>query len=84
LKLRGKLTKKGREVIDGVKCQWWDADFGYQWPQVPNYSVCIAPDTHLPRQINFTGNTIRFSDWNSTEVQPPDLTESQVPSDGGS
>jgi hypothetical protein len=82
LKLRGKLTKKDRREIDGVKCQWWDADFGYQWPPVPNYSVCIAPDTHLPRQINFTGNTIRFSGWNSTEVQPPDLTESQAPSDG--
>jgi hypothetical protein len=84
LKLRGKLTKKARAKIEGVKCQWWDADFGYQWPQVPNYSVCIAPDTHLPRQINFTnpGNTIRFSGWNSTEVQRPDLMESQVPSDG--
>jgi hypothetical protein len=84
LKLRGKLTKKDRGVIDGVKCQWWDADFGNQWPQVPNYSVCIAPDTHLPRQINFTnpGNTIRFSGWNSTVVQPPDLSELQVPSDG--
>jgi hypothetical protein len=84
LKLRGKLTKKDQGEIDGVKCQWWDADFGYQWPQVPNYTVCIAPDTHLPRQVNFTipGNTIRFSGWNSTVVQPPDLTESQIPSDG--
>ena len=84
LKLRGKITKKDRGVIDGVKCQWWDADFGNQWPQVPNYSVCIAPDTHLPRQINFTnpGNRITFSGWNSTVVQPPDLKESQVPQDG--
>jgi hypothetical protein len=78
LKLRGKLTKKDRREIDGVKCQWWDVDFGNQWPQVPNYSVCIAPDTYLPRQISFVnpGNTIRFSGWNSTVVQPPDLGES--------
>jgi hypothetical protein len=80
LKLRGKLTKKDRREIDGVKCQWWDADFGNQWPQVPNYSVCIALDTHLPRQVNFTnpGNTIRFSGWDSTVVQPPDLGESRT------
>jgi hypothetical protein len=85
LKLRGKLTKENLEVIDGVKCQRWDADFGYQWPQVANYSVCIAPDTHLPRQINFAnpGNRIRFSGWNSTVVQPPDPRELEVPSDEG-
>jgi hypothetical protein len=84
LKLRGKLTKKNRGELDGVKCQWWEADFGYQWPQVPNYTVCIALDTHLPRQIRFANphSAITFSGWNSTVVQPPDLRESQVPSDG--
>jgi hypothetical protein len=84
LKLRGKLTKKNPGQVDGVKCQWWEADFGFQWPQVPSYTVCIAPDTHLPQKVNFTnpGNTIKFSGWNSTVVQPPDLRELQGPSDG--
>jgi hypothetical protein len=84
LTLRGKLTKKNLEEIDGVKCQRWDADFGNHWPQVDNYSVCIAPDTHFPRQIRFSypNKTITFSGWNSTVVQPPDTRETQVPSDG--
>jgi hypothetical protein len=84
LKLRGKLTKKNLEEIDGVKCQRWDADFGNHWPHVDNYSVCIAPDTHFPRQISFSypNKTILFSGWNSTVVQPPDTKETQVPSDG--
>lgn len=71
LKSRGKVTKKKLEEIDEVKCQRWDIEGDYQWPRLDSYSVCIAPDTYLPRQINYPNTTITFSGWNSTVVQPP-------------
>jgi hypothetical protein len=69
----GKLVKGKLQTIEGVSCRDWSLDFGNEWPQVPSYTICINPKTHLPRQVRYDGPGyhIDFSGWNTTTVEPP-------------
>ena len=71
----GKIVENQLRTIDGVLCRGWSLDFGNEWPQMPPYTICIDPETHLPRRLTFDypGATHDFTGWNSTTVEPPPL-----------
>lgn len=75
LKLRGQVEKGERQFVGGVPCQEWKIDFGYKWPPMQPYSVCLDPKTNLPLQITYTETnaTTKFTGWNETKVVPPQL-----------
>ena len=69
----GKIVKGELQTVQGISCQEWSVDFGNEWPQVSAFTVCIVPETHLPRRISFEyPNTAHeFTGWNITTVLPP-------------
>lgn len=71
----GKLTRGQLQTIEGVRCQEWNVDYGNEWPQTAAYTVCVNPETHLPRRMTFAypNATHDFTGWNSTTVEPPAL-----------
>lgn len=71
----GKIEKGQLVTIEDVKCQEWHVDFGNEWPQMPEHTVCIDTKTHLPRRLTFpnTSTTDEFTGWNHTVIEPPSL-----------
>ena len=71
----GKIEKGQLVTIDNMKCQEWSVDFGNEWPQMPEHTVCIDTKTHLPRRLTFPNSTAtqEFTGWNSTVIEPPAL-----------
>ena len=71
----GKIEKGQLVTIDDVKCQEWHVDFGNEWPQMPEHTVCIDTKTHLPRRLTFPNTTAtdEFTGWNKTVIEPPAL-----------
>jgi len=72
LKRRGRITKGMRQMVEGIRCQEWNIDGGYEWPPMPSYSVCIEPESHLPRRIRYRGGgEFLMFGWNMTTIVPP-------------
>jgi hypothetical protein len=74
LKLRKREPIKGQlRTIDETQCQEFSLDFGYTWPPMSAYAVCIDPATHLPMQVTVRDTHVvsTFSNWNQTTITPP-------------
>ena len=69
----GKLVKGELQTVQGISCREWSVDFGNEWPQVSAFTVCIVPETHLPRRISFEypNAAHEITGWNITTVPPP-------------
>ena len=73
LQQRGKIVRGEWHTVEGVPCQDWNVDFGYEWPPMAPYTACIDPKTDLPRRVTFTQTmtTFTLTGWNMTTVVPP-------------
>ena len=69
----GKIVRGELQTVQGISCREWSVDFGNEWPQVSAFTVCIVPETHLPRRISFDypNAAHEFTGWNLTTVPPP-------------
>ena len=69
----GKIVRGELQTVQGISCLEWSVDFGNEWPQVSAFTVCIVPETHLPRRISFDypNAAHEFTGWNLTTVPPP-------------
>jgi hypothetical protein len=71
----GKIVEGQLQTIDGIRCRDWSVDLGNEWPQMPAFTICVDPRTHLPWRLTFTesGATDDFAGWNRTTVDAPPL-----------